>query len=47
MASKTVLDGLAADWEESCAIRRAARETGQLVRWPSPEVVGLATMILC
>ena len=45
MTSK-LLEGLALQWEEDALVRRPARETGRLVRWPTPETVGLASMNL-
>ena len=40
------LSGLADSWEDNLAIRRSSRELGRLVRWESPEHVGVAGMKL-
>ena len=44
MPKSSILDGLAAAWEDVSNVRRGARETGHLVRWPTPETVGIPSM---
>lgn len=41
------LDGLAEDWDADATVRSIVREKNSLVRWPSPETVGLPSMNLC
>lgn len=40
------LDGLAEDWENDVIIRQGARYSGQLVKWPNPDSVGIPSMTL-
>lgn len=46
MAGAISLEGLAVAWESVSEIRQAARANGQLIVWPSPETVGIASMLL-
>ena len=41
-----VMEDLASTWEQDFAIRRRARQTRQLVRWPDPKTVGVPSLIL-
>ena len=45
-SSEQLLHGLSTLWEEEAKVRRASRETGHMVRWPSPKVVGIPSMSL-
>ena len=39
-----LLDGLAGRWEADIVVRKSAREHRQLVRWPTPNLVGIASL---
>ena len=40
------LRGLSEKWEALSFVRRRVNETGELIRWPSPKCVGVASMKL-
>ena len=39
-----MLDDLSSLWEEDSSVRRRARQSRQLVHWPSPKAVGVASL---